>query len=84
MQITKDSSDKEILDYPLDKSGNIVRNMGSISFMAWVAKKIDGAPAYKGATQEILLRVANPTLGKMSEGEKIQIIRKLLELNITV
>ena len=78
--LTKESTDKDILDYPL--GGTTVRAMGSMSFMAWMAKKIDGVPTYRAATQELLGLLTNPPLGTIPESEKIKIIKKLLQLDI--
>ena len=75
-------TDKEILDYCVDQSGNTVRNLGSISYMAWVAKKLDGAPTYRAATQELMALIRTPSLGVMPEEEKLKVFRKLLELEL--
>ena len=82
--LTKDSSDKEILDHPLDKAGNLIRNVGGISFTAYLAKKLDGAKTYSAATQELLALVRTPPLGRMLEGEKIKAIRKLISMGIDI
>ena len=78
MTINKESSDKEILDF---KIGEIaVREIGAMSFMGWVANKLNGVDTYKAATQELLMLVSSPPLGKLPEGEKIRIVKKLLEI----
>lgn len=78
--INKESNNKEILDYPI--AGTTIRDFGSMSFMAWVANKIDGSPTYKAATQELLGLVRNAPLGKIPDDEKIRIVRKMFELDI--
>ena len=78
--ITKESKDKEILDFEM--CGTTIRLIGSMSFMAWVANKLNGVPAYKAATQELLGLVKNAPIGRMPEEEKIRIVRKLLELDL--
>lgn len=80
--INNESTNKDILDHPL--GGTIIRDLGSMSFMAWVANKIDGAPAYKAATQELLGLVKNAPMGRMPDEEKVRIVRKLLELGISL
>lgn len=80
--ITKESSDKEILDFSL--SGTTIRDIGTMSFMAWAANKIDGAPTYKAATQELLGLVRNAPIGRISEDQKVGMVRKLLELDIMI
>ena len=63
--LTKDSNDKEILDYPL--GGMTIREIGAMSFMGWVASKLNGADTYKAATQELLMLVKNTPIGKMPD-----------------
>lgn len=75
--LNKESSDKEILDF--DIGGTTIREIGSISFIGWVLNKVNGLPTYLAATQELLgLAKASP-IGKMPEGEKVKIVRKLFE-----
>lgn len=78
--LTKDSQDKEILDCPF--AGTTIREVGSMTFMAWVATKMNGVQAYKADTQELLGLISNPPIGKIPDIEKIRIIRKLLNLGI--
>ena len=78
--LTKDSINKDILDYPI--SGTTVRQAGSISFMSWVASKLDGVQTYKAATQELLLMVRSVPMGKMPDEEKINIVRKLMSIDV--
>lgn len=78
--LNKESSDKEILDY--DFGGMTVRDAGSMSFISWIANKLNGVKTYTAATQELLSLVRLPPLGKMQEGEKIKIVRKMLSLDI--
>lgn len=80
----KESSDKEILDYQIPGTNETVRSIGSISFMAWIAGKLNGLNTYQAKTQELLGLVRNPPLGKLPENEKATIVRKLLELNVQV
>lgn len=80
--LTKDSSDKEILDY--DMGGVIIRDMTGITFAGIIANKINGLPAYKAATQELVALVSSPPLGKIPELEKVKAIRKLLELEVQI
>lgn len=81
--ITKQSSDKEILDHELPNAGTI-RDITSITFVNWVAGKLNGLPAFKAATVELTALVSSPPLGSMPEGEKVKIIRKLLELEVKI
>jgi len=80
--LNKEATNKEILDFPL--GGHTIRDIGSMSFMSWMAKKLDGVPSYKAATQELLGLLRNAPIGKMTEEEKIRIVRKLLDLDIQI
>ncbi len=80
--IDKHSTSKEILDFPI--ANLTIRSIGSMSFMSWVINKINGAPTYKAATQEILALTKNPPLGRIPDEEKVRIVKKLLELDITL
>lgn len=74
--------DKEILD--ANVGGITIRDMGGISFIGWVANKLNGVDTYKAATQELLALVRTPPLGRLPESEKLRIVRKLLELGISI
>ena len=80
--INKQSTDKEILDYPL--GGTTIREIGSISFLAWVANKINGASTYKASTQELLALVKSVPIGRLPDNEKVRIVKKLLDLDIII
>lgn len=80
--LNKESTAKDILDLPL--GGTTIREMGSMSFLAWVANRIDGAPTYKAATQELLGLIRNAPIGKMADEEKIRVVRKLIELEVNI
>jgi len=73
-------TDKEILDYKIDDAGNTVRDMGSISYLGWISKKLNGVPTYTAATQELVMAISQPVFGIMAEGEKIRLFRKLLTI----
>lgn len=80
--INKESTDKELLDFKLGTTS--IREIGSISFLGFIANKLNGLPTYKAATQELLALVSSPPIGKLPEGEKVRILRKLLELDVTL
>ena len=80
--LTKESSDKEILDHPFGTT--TIRDVGSMSFMAWMANKLNGVPTYKAATQELLGLVKNAPMGKIPDEEKVSIVRKLLSLEVEI
>lgn len=75
--------DKEILDLVI--GGMTVREMGAMSFLQWLSKKIDGVAAYRADTQEILMAVSHPPMSSsFPDSEKIRLIRKLIALNIAI
>ena len=78
--LTKDSPDKEILDY--NAGGQIIRNMSGITFIGWMSNLLNGQPTFRAATQELLGYVSSPPLGKLPDTEKITIVHKLLSLGI--
>lgn len=80
--LTKDVSDKDILDY--DLGGVTIRDCGSMSFIGWMANRLNGVKTYTAATQELLALVRMPPIGKMSEVEKIKTVRKMLLLDISL
>ena len=80
--ITKTSSDKEILDFVV--AGMTIRELGAMTFMAWILNKVSGAPTYRAATQELIGLASNPPIGKIPDEEKVRIVRKLLSLDITL
>lgn len=76
----KEMTDKDILDFPIAET--TVRNMGALAFLGWISKKIDGAPTYSAANQELLMAVRAGWYGQMPEAEKVRLFCKLLSLNI--
>jgi hypothetical protein len=75
--------DKEILDLVI--VNKTIRDMSSIDFLHWVAKKIDGVPTYSAATQELVMAVSHsPMSNSMSDGEKIRLIRKMQSINLQI
>jgi hypothetical protein len=80
--IDKHSTSKDILDFKI--ANTTVREIVGMSFMAWILNKINGAPVYKAATQELLALSKNPPMGRIPDEEKVRLVRKLLELDITL
>jgi hypothetical protein len=76
-------SDKDILDK--DMGGRSLREMTALDFMGWVASKMNGLSSYSAANQELSLFINNPPLGRLyPDGEKVRIVRKLLELDVKI
>jgi hypothetical protein len=76
--ITLESSDKDILDYEFAPNATI-RDTGTISFIGWLLNKVNGLDTYKAATQEILALAKSTPIGNMPEGEKVRLVKKLIE-----
>jgi len=75
--------DKEVLD--LNIGGQTIREMTAITFLHWVAKKIDGTPAYSAANQELIMAVSHaPLSNTMPDAEKIRMIRKMQSINLQI
>jgi len=71
-----DKTDKEMLDSVL--GGVVVRDMSAITFLHYIAAKLNGVKTYSAANQELIQLIANPPLSRfMPEEEKCRILRKL-------
>ena len=69
-------TDKEILNSTV--GGMVLRDMTAITFLHWVAAKLNGVKAYSAANQELIQMIANPPLGRtMPEEEMCRIFRVL-------
>lgn len=74
-------TDKEILDSVV--GGMAIRDMSAMTFYGWMSDKLNGVPAYKAATQELVSLVSAPPMSRLvPELEKVRIVRKLLELDV--
>lgn len=74
--------DNEILDFKIGEK--TVREVTAITFLGWIAGKLNGVAAYSAASEELRLAVAVPPYGQMPELEKVRLFRKLLSLGIQV
>lgn len=76
------------MDNPIDIlnmeiGGMKVKDMSSMTFIQWVAKKLNGLPAYKASTVELTSLVSNPPMSRlMPDEEKIRIINKMKSLDM--
>ena len=74
-------SDKDLLDMKLGGQG--VRDMSALSFMGWIAEKLNGLPTYRADTQELLEAVRGAPMSRnMAEQEKCRLLRKLIALDV--
>jgi hypothetical protein len=78
-----DMTDKEILDTVT--GGQTIKEMTAITFFAWLADKMNGLSTYTAANQELSLAILNPPMSRVyPELEKIRLVRKLLDLGVTI
>lgn len=75
-------TDFEIVKMKL--GGMLLEEMTAITFLGWVAKKINNQPTNSPTLSELARLVVNPPMGKMSVENKLQIIRKLEALGIEI
>ncbi len=74
-------TDKEILDYEL-VPGTPLSELGTMTFLGWVAGKINNQEQNKMEVVELASMIASPPMGKLSEGSKIDIMRKIEKLGL--
>lgn len=67
-----------------DLGGQKIKDMSSISFIGWLANKLNGVERYGKAHELITLVSSPPMMNRMPDEEKIRIVRKLIELNIVI
>jgi len=76
-------TDVQILDYKI--GDRALKDMGSLEFLGWISKKINGVSAYSAANQELVAAISNPPMGaKMPDEEKIRLVRKLISTGINL
>lgn len=70
----------ELLSY--DLGGVKLTDASTITFLGWVAKKINNMKNTNPFASELTSLVRNPPMGKMTDMTKIDIIRKLEKAGI--
>lgn len=68
----------------MNLGGVPLESMSSITFLGWVAKKINNQQTNSPTMSELARLVQNPPMGKMSIENKLEVIRKLEKLGITI
>lgn len=61
-----------------------VRDITTVTFLGWLAGKLNGVQAYSAANQELRMAVSAPSYGSFPELEKVRLVRKLLSLDVTI
>ena len=76
----KQLSELDILN--LNMGGQRVKDMTCISFLSWLAGKLNNVEKY-GELHDLVVLVSNPPLGnRLPDDDKIRIIRRLLASGI--
>lgn len=68
-------TDYELLSY--DLGGVKLTEASTITFLGWVAKKINNVTQNTPAMSELAMMVKNPPIGRLSDDSKISLIRKM-------
>lgn len=80
-----DKTDNEVELLKLDIGGQKLAEMTAISFLQYVAKKLNNTTMNTATSAELRMMVSNPPMGRtMPDDEKIRIIRKLKSLNVEI
>ena len=75
--------DKNILDHKVGET--TIKEMSALSFLQWLANKIDGTRTYSAAATELRMAVQSAPVSRiMPDTDKINYVRKLLSLGITI
>ena len=75
-------TDYEVIKCTL--GGQLLETMSTITFLGWMAGKLNGLQTTVPGLSELALMVKNPPMGKLSIETKIEVIRKLEVLGIEI
>ncbi len=75
-------SDLDILNH--DIGGQKVIEMSAITFLSWMIGKLNGLEANNPTVIELRMYATGMIIGRMPEYKKIEIIKKLLSLNVQI
>lgn len=74
-------SELEILN--MNVGGMTIKDMSALSFLQWVAKKLNGIKAYTSTANELTMLISNPPMTRsMGDDAKLVIIRKMQNLKL--
>lgn len=69
----------------LNIGGMTLREMGTMVFLQWLAKKLNNLRAYSADVVELTTLISSPPMSRMfPEDEKIRIIKKLQKLGVEI
>jgi hypothetical protein len=75
-------TDLEILNREI--GGQKIFDMSAITFIGWILGKLNGLNPHEPAVIELRYYASSPVIGKMPEYKKIELVRKLLTLNVPI
>jgi hypothetical protein len=65
--------------------GQKIKDMTAIGFLHWVSARINGANAFSSTTNELKTLLTNPPMSrKMPDAQKIEIIKKMVNMGIEI
>ena len=73
----------EMLNYDIG-GGTLVKNATAITFIGWVAKKMNNVASGSPMMNELTMLVTAPVMGKLSDTEKVRILKKLEAIGVTL
>ena len=68
----------------LEIGGMLIKEMTAITFLGWVASKLNGIETASPAKSELIMLVSHPPYGQLPIEEKVAIIRKLEKIGIVI
>lgn len=65
--------------------GQIVKDMSAFSFLQWLGNKLNNIKSFSADAVELTSLIQSPPMSRtMSDGRKIEIMRKLEKLNVPI
>jgi glucose-6-phosphate dehydrogenase assembly protein OpcA len=72
----------EILN--IEIGGLKIKDMTAITFVGWLAKKVNNLSVTNSDSVWLISKIKNPPMGRMLDEDKIEAVRKLMNLNIEI
>jgi hypothetical protein len=77
------SNEMDIL--AMDIGGMTLKEASAMSFLQWVAKKLNNMKAYSASATELSMLLSNPPMTRvMSDDQKLEIIAKMKKAGIEI
>jgi hypothetical protein len=69
----------------IEIGGIKIKDMSAMTFLQWMANKLNGVKARSSDTVELTALISSPPMSRtMPEADKIKIIRKLIKLGVEI